>query len=305
MLQRAACPASLGIIWSVTEPSQGAGSGATPAEARRRRIGFDLDGVLIRNPFARGVDPHVRRLMATGPKLAGLSPEDARKRIDGAVVAEVVARSAAGRSRDAFDWDDIYGLVSASFGGPKLPDIAGLVRHYSAVPGMIALLPGARAALDELVAAGHELVVVTNGFERYQLPVLEVLGIDTCFAGFFSPDRTGYAKPEAGMFEAAGPLDVFVGDTLLHDVYGANAAGVPAVWVSPTLPEALVALAPWERPRDDGFRSWLEHALESSLYRPLYPEATAEACMPAAVVRAMSEVGETVRWMLGEGAGRG
>lgn len=269
------------------------------------RVGFDLDGVLMRNPFGKGIDPQVRALMATGPGLAGLSAEEARKRIDGAVLAEFHARTAAGRSRDAYDWDDIYGLVSRSFGGPAIPDIAGLVRHYSAVDGMVALLPDVEDALDALREAGHELVAVTNGYERYQRPVLEALGIDGYFQELFSPDRTGFAKPEAGMFEAAAPLAVFVGDTLHHDIYGANAAGVPAVWVTPKLPEALWNVAPWERPQVPAFRPWLERTFEASPYRRIFPDATVEACTPAAVVRGMSEVVETVARLVASNAVRG
>lgn len=272
--------------------------GPATIDGRRPRIGFDLDGVLIQNPFRKGVEPHVRRLVGTAPELATLTPAEARARIDTAVLAEFKARMQAGRSCDAYDWDDIYGLVSRSFGGPEIPDVAGLVRHYSRVPGMIALLPAVREALDGLRAAGRDLVAVTNGLERYQRPVLEALGIDSFFTALFSPDRTGFAKPEAGMFEAAAPLDVFVGDMLEYDIYGANAVGVASVLVAPALPASLRDVAPWQRPRHADFRPWLERSLETSIYRRMFPEATADTCMPAAAVLGMAEVGETVEQLL-------
>ena len=43
-------------------------------------VSFDLDGVVWRNPFNKGVGPRLREHMRTLPALAGLTPDEADKR---------------------------------------------------------------------------------------------------------------------------------------------------------------------------------------------------------------------------------
>ena len=142
-----------------------------------RTVSLDLDAVLIQNPFRHGVLPHLRRHLRRAPSLAKLGEEKADRRIRDAVAAEVGRRMASGRLATAYDWDAIYASVAASFGAPPVPDVAELVRHYCTVPGTIWLLPGALEALDGLAAADYRLVATTNGFARYQRPVLEALSL--------------------------------------------------------------------------------------------------------------------------------
>ena len=75
--------------------------------------------------------------------------------------------------------------------------------------------------------------MISNGFAAYQEPVLEALGLLGYFDAVITPERAGAAKPEPQIFAAAGRLDLFVGDTLVHDILGANQAGVPSAWLPP------------------------------------------------------------------------
>lgn len=98
-------------------------------------------------------------------------------------------------------------------------------------------LPGAREALEAL-ASEYRIAAVTNGPREAQEPKLNELGL----AGTF--ERVVYAgeetphKPDPEPFEvaldhidAAAVRTVHVGNSAVHDVAGAAAAGLRSVWI--------------------------------------------------------------------------
>lgn len=260
-----------------------------------RVVSFDLDGVLIQNPFKLGVGPHLRAHVRAGAALADVAPDEADRRIQDAVNAEVARRMAAGDLPAAYDWDAIFGLVAARFGAPPLPDVAELVRHYCAQPGTIWLLDGAADALARLADAGFRMVATTNGFHRYQVPVLEALGILPYFDDVRTPDRTGHAKPDVGILAGVEGLVGHVGDMLFHDVLVARRLGVTAVWVAHDLPAEVVALPPAARPADPRFQAHLEAVRATAPYRAAHPEAADADVHPDRVVAHVGEL--EVGWL--------
>lgn len=113
----------------------------------------------------------------------------------------------------------------------------------------------------------YTLALVTNGGPDSQDPKLEALGIADYFDAVVLAGFDTASKPDPEPFEhALGSLGadrsgaVYVGNSLAHDVAGAHAAGLDAVWVRPspsatanghepawtvdTLPELLPP--PWE-----------------------------------------------------------
>ena len=257
-------------------------------------VSFDLDGVLIRNPFELGVEPFVRRHIHASSRLCDEPELEAHARIDGAVREAWNARMAAGHFVDAFDWDAIFGEVSTGFGGDAVPDVTGLVRRFCAEEGMIALLPGAREGLHRLREAGVRLVAMTNGYAKYQEPTLDALGILPFFERIASPDQAGAAKPHRAIFDAVPGLVAHVGDTLPHDVLGANRAGVRSVWLLPTAPKAVLGA----EPDHETLRDLVRAALERDVFRAHHAEATLEECLPDAVARDANEAADHVlRWL--------
>ena len=253
-------------------------------------VSFDLDGVLIQNPFKVGVGPHLRAHVRTGPALEGLDPAEADRRILDAVNAEVAARMARADLVAAYDWDAIFGLVAARFGAPPVPDVAGLVRHYCAQPGTIWLLDGAREVLTRLGDAGFGLVATTNGFHRYQVPVLDALGILPFFQEVRTPDTTGFAKPDRGILAGVDGLVAHVGDMLYHDVLIARRLGATAVWVAHGLPPEVAALPASARERDPRYVAHFEAVRAKAPYREAHPEAADEDVRPHRVVTSVEEI---------------
>jgi putative hydrolase of the HAD superfamily len=257
-------------------------------------IGFDLDGVLMRNPFERCVFPHMHRVFHTSPQLRALSVVEAAARSRDAVRAAWKRRLAAADMVGAYDWDAIFREAAESLGGADVPDVAELVRRCCAVPGAIEALPGAHDTLRALRAADHRLVVITNGFAAYQEPVLDALGLLPYFDLVITPDRVGFAKPDPEAFRAAGELDWFVGDTLLHDVLGARLAGACAAWLTTDLPDTIHTLPTAQRASSPLLGPAVAAAIAASPYRGLAARASLETCMPDAVVVRLEEILDVV-----------
>lgn len=257
-------------------------------------VSFDLDGVLIRNPFELGVEPFVRRHIHGTSSLRDLAAGEAHEQIDNAVRAAWHQRMAAGEFVAAFDWDAIFNEVSERFGGAEVADVTGLVERFVAEPGMIALLPGALEGLERLRSQGVRMVAMTNGYSKYQVPVLRTLGIDTFFETVVSPERVGYAKPHRGIFGAVPGLFAHVGDTLPHDVLGANQFGLHSVWLRPDAPDSVAG----PEPDRAVLRERVAAALERDAFRFHHLEASIEACTPDAVARDADEAARHVlRWL--------
>ncbi len=258
-------------------------------------VSFDLDGVIIQNPFARGVFPWVRQHVRSNvPALAQLEQAEADRQMTAAVNEIWAQRMRAGEFVNAYDWDVILNEASRTLDGPEIPSVAGLVERFSAEEGMIAVLPGAVEGLQLLREHGARIVALTNGFQKYQWPVLVALGIEHYFDTIYTPDGIGFAKPQSGAFHAISGLDAHVGDTLVHDVLGANLAGVTSVWMEPALPAELAPLTPAERAVDPILLEFLATQLEGNLYSRFHPEADVQTARPDLVVLDVLEAAQAL-----------
>lgn len=251
-------------------------------------ISFDLDGVIMRNPFGRGVFPWVRQHLRSAPELSSLSEEEANRRIDAAVNRIWMQRMQDGDLVGAYNWDEVLNEGSRELGGPAVPSVAGLVKKFCSEPGVIELLPGASEGLQLLHGQGFELKALTNGYRAYQQPVIDALGVEGFFSELLTPEGCGYAKPESGMFAASG-ASAHVGDTLVHDVYGANAAGLTSLWLQPDLPGAIAEASPAERARHEMFPEFLQKHFSGNPYTRFHPEASLAATQPHYVVKDVLE----------------
>lgn len=258
-------------------------------------ISFDLDGVIIQNPFANGVFPWVRQhVRAATPALAALEQAEAERQMTAAVNNIWMTRMQEGSFVGAYDWDEILNEASKSLDGPEIPDVAGLVERFSAEAGMISILPGAVEGLQLLREHGATIHALTNGYRKYQWPVLVALGIEHYFDTVYTPEAIGFAKPQAGAFHAIPGLQVHVGDTLVHDVMGANLAGLTSVWMTPGLPAELAPYTPAERARSPVIREFLANQLDGNLYTRFHREADLETAAPDLVVLDVLEAAQAL-----------
>jgi putative hydrolase of the HAD superfamily len=105
-------------------------------------------------------------------------------------------------------------------------------------PASVEFLPGAESALDAL-GARHDLALVTNGDRETQSAKLATLDIADHFEETTFTEPGGPVKPDPDHFhrtlsamDLAADDAVHVGNSLRSDVAGAQAAGVPAVWLA-------------------------------------------------------------------------
>jgi HAD superfamily hydrolase (TIGR01549 family) len=206
-----------------------------PLDPRPKAVIFDLDDTLcdyaaareerLRRAFTLSVDGGVRSRDATD--LDRMIAESIRLHPHGADhFEELFARFGirdARAARAAADW-----YRENRFHGLRL------------FPGVEALFSTVRDALsvDESKAA-RPIGIVTNGPTEVQRAKLDLLGIGRLVDFVLVSEEFGVAKPDPEIFREALRLAgvrpeeaICVGDSVEFDMAGANAAGIPTVWVN-------------------------------------------------------------------------
>ncbi|SMF88876.1 haloacid dehalogenase superfamily, subfamily IA, variant 1 with third motif having Dx(3-4)D or Dx(3-4)E [Paenibacillus uliginis N3/975] len=219
----------------------------------KKWITFDLDGTLMQNPFDAWIFPEVETLLSEELKYSC----DAKKRLFHAHQQmlrneQIVA---------AYDWDDLVRQLIQELGLTREIDIEALVVTHSVEPKVYLLDDTVIPALRRLKEEGYDLAAVTNGYYKYQYPVMKALGLTEWLDVIVTPERTGYAKPNIRMLDSLlseGELVAHVGDRLDHDVTIANQLGVVSVLIHRDLPEELLGLSPKQRADHIGLGPVLE-----------------------------------------------
>ncbi|MDF2717685.1 MAG: haloacid dehalogenase, partial [Paenibacillus sp.] len=114
-----------------------------------------------------------------------------------------------------------------------------LVLKHSTAPKIYLLEETVIPTLLKLKELGFSLATVTNGFYKFQYPVMKRLGISGLFDEIVTPELAGCGKPDVGIFrglQESGQIVAHVGDRLDHDVYLANRSGIPSVLIYRDLP---------------------------------------------------------------------
>lgn len=102
----------------------------------------------------------------------------------------------------------------------------------------LALFPEALEVVAQ-VAEVAQVGMITNGPTDIQRPKIELLEIEAHFPVIVVSGEVGVWKPDPAIFEIAlercgcdAASAVYVGDSVHHDIPGAHAAGMRAVWVN-------------------------------------------------------------------------
>lgn len=207
----------------------------------KKWITFDLDGTLMQNPFVGHVFPELEELLGKVIKR--------EMNVKEALVAEHELRMSEERYVEAYDWDDIVQTVLQREGVSMKVDVEQMVLKHCVAPKVYLLEEGIPQVLGQLKEQGYRLAVATNGFMKYQAPVLKAIGIYEYFEKIITPELVGTGKPDIGMLKELDPqmIAAHVGDRVDHDICMANELKVPSVLIHRKLPAELEGLSPASR----------------------------------------------------------
>ncbi len=187
----------------------------------------DLDGTIMANPFHSAVFPIICAELAAK---TGRPPNH----ILALILQENQNRLRTGvPARLAMDWDDITQTVARRLGTWVDRSPEDLVRAHCTSP-YIAILDEADRWLPRVLdTPGRRLFAATQGLARYQVPVLQALGLWPLFSGILAPDTTGHGKGEEGFYapvRRSGDLLLSVGDRYDDDVVAPARCGILPIW---------------------------------------------------------------------------
>ena len=205
---------------------------------------FDLDSTLVENHFSRKV---VTQLLAPVATQSGLTIRELAQFLG----QENTRRQMVDPDNPlTMDWQDILHTVAKQYNA-TLDGILDDLWVQHAIEDDIEVLDEAHAVLTKLKADGRHLVIATKGLSKYQIPVLQAVGLLDLFDTILTPDRTGYLKTTEAYFDAyrrEHPADLYihVGDHYFDDVICAKRNGFASVLRAPI--EDLTDLDPFARP---------------------------------------------------------
>lgn len=149
----------------------------------------------------------------------------------------------------AFDWGDIHQTVRKQLSlEQSFPDVPRLLAEASLPPEM--LYADVPEAIELFRSRGWGIAVATNGYARYQEVLVQKLGIP--YDLMLAPDRINQTKPHPEFWSSVRNGEgsvVHVGDLLSQDIWGANNAGLTAVWIWREMPPVWRATPVLERTR--------------------------------------------------------
>ena len=195
---------------------------------RRRTVLFiDLDHTILRGPLSNVVVPTAIREMAVG---TGRPAEE---------IHDFLRHESRSRRADpdfplirALDWSDIIRTVARRLAVSLSVDPDDLARKSSGPPHSM-ILDDAGAVLKQLSRPDRFLVAATRGLRKYQLPLLDGLGLRKRFHAVLTPEESGVLKTDRAFYgdwpERAG-ISIHVGDSYPDDVAAPIRFGHRAIW---------------------------------------------------------------------------
>ncbi|MCT1902406.1 HAD family hydrolase [Oceanobacillus sojae] len=255
-------------------------------------ITFDLDETIMRNPFGKWVFPDVVNMLK--------KETDTEEDILNLIVSEHLQRMSEERFLEAYDWDDIITDVTGNLGAGSAIDIEKMVIKHSESPKIYLLEDNMLDHLEQIKKKGFDLAAATNGYAKYQLPVLQKLGLDKMFDEIITSDSAGFAKPNPAVLKKLsdeGEIVAHVGDRIDHDVVLANKLDTTSVFIHRSLPTEILSLPMNKRTEHPSFIRLCEEKWhkENRLREAPFKE---NECIPKVVVQSIEELAEGIDFIL-------
>lgn len=199
----------------------------TPAPGTKV-ISFDLDDTLIRGPFSQVLRDAMAAVTDSEDEATALRQQMNQRH-----------RELLDDDRlEAYDW---HQLVAETV-GERDPgfDMLDRLEQYAADNLTQVLHEDTPTLLGDLRTHGWTTIILTNGWRRYQEPILRHAGLLTAVDELIASDDVGAPKPAEEMFLRArggASVHVHVGDRIDHDIVGGNRSGASTVLLRRDAPE--------------------------------------------------------------------
>lgn len=208
-------------------------------------IFIDLDATIIRGPFESAVFPAVFGELAHKTEL---HPGELRRL---AIQENLDRQRNPGISAAlAMDWDDIFAAVAARLGVELEASATALVNAHSGPP-FAAILDGADRMLAQLARPDRAIIIATKGLRKYQMAIIDALGLTPLCDDILTPDTHGAAKGQLayyGEWPRITRVQISLGDLYEDDVLAPKRLGFRAIWKRNAVDAELQRVAPLDRP---------------------------------------------------------
>lgn len=251
-------------------------------------ITFDLDETVMQNPFKKWVFPEIVRIFEA-------HLED-HQDILALIVEEHLRRMRDEKFLEAYDWDEIVHALIQELGVDAEIDVTALVKKHAVKPKVYVLEETMLDSLQCIKQHGYQLAAATNGYFKYQYPVLKELQLHTMFDEVIASDTSGFAKPDPMILQALqkkGKVVAHVGDRIDHDIVMANQLEITSVLIRKNLPEEVKGLPIDERSIHSVFRAFCEEKWQQE-NRLRNDPFDAILCLPDIVVDSIEELAENL-----------
>lgn len=209
---------------------------------------WDFDGTLAFR--IGGWSGALASLLRRDPAYPGVSADDIRPFLGSGFPWNAPENLHPGLSQADW-WEELLPLFIRAFRGigvePKMAArLSGSVRAEYLDLSAWQIYPDSLAALTIFQVHGWDQVLLTNHVPELSI-ILDHLGLGSFFAAVFNSAQTGVEKPNPKAFRLvkdwAGPdfHAWMIGDNFTADILGAHEAGIPAILVRKTHPQAPFA----------------------------------------------------------------
>lgn len=249
----------------------------------KKWITFDLDGTLMQNPFVDWVFPEIEKLVN------GQLTE--RRNITSMLVEKHEKLMANSQTLEAYDWDAILLEVLEDLDlDQKLSiNVEELVLKHTVKPKVYLLEECIPETLRQLQEADYSLAVVTNGYYKYQYPVLKELGIVQYFDEIITPETNNCSKPDPRILDSIrneGEVVAHIGDRIDHDVCMSNTLGIPSIFINKNLPEGYEEIPFTDRIKN----TEIEKLCQEKWARETKDKEFTDQCKPSVIIGSIKEL---------------
>lgn len=216
-------------------------------------IFIDVDNTIIKGPFESVVFPIIFSEISAK---SGLAVNEIRR---------IVVQENLDRQQDpkvpavvAMDWDDIVRTVAARLRIKVTASAEDIVRAHLHPP-YSNIIDDAQNVLRLLSKPHRAIVAATKGLKKYQIPILDALGLTTLFTEIITPDIRNALKTNFdfyGKWPSLTKLQISVGDHYEDDVKFPKTFGFKTIWIlnGQNQKNAMKLIHPLSRPLVDSYQ---------------------------------------------------